>query len=204
MGIWFIYDGDWLLPVCGFVVGWLTNYLALKVIFRPLNPYKFGPLIIHGIFLKRQIEVSETFSRVNCNELLTTEKMWDSILEGPKHKNFQVLLRAHSIVFTDKLIGGLRPIALRTMGTDQFAKMKDAVAEKVITMLPDIIDLSYDYTTKALDLERTICDKMKDLSPEEFEGVLHPAFEEDEMTLIFVGGFLGMIVGIIQMFLLFA
>jgi len=203
MGIWFLYDGSWLLPICGFIVGWLTNYLALKVIFRPLNPVKCGPITIHGIFLKRQDEVSETFSRVNCNELLTTERMWESILEGPKRKNFQVLLRAHSIVFTDKLIGGLKPIALRTMGMDQFAMMKEDVAAKVITMLPDIIDLSYDYTTTALDLERTICEKMKALTAEEFEGVLHPAFEEDEMTLIFIGGVLGMLVGIIQMFLIF-
>ena len=201
MGVWFIYAEDWLLPVCGFVVGYLTNYLALKVIFRPLNPYKCGPLNIHGIFLKRQAEVSETFARVNCQELLTTEKMWKSILTGPKCKNFQVLLRAHSIVFTDKLIGGLRPIALKTLGADQFAMMKEDVAEKVITMLPEIIDLSYLYTTEALDLEKTICEKMKDLSPEEFEGVLHPAFEEDELTLILVGGVLGMLVGVIQMYM---
>jgi len=201
MGIWFAYDGAWLLPVCGFVVGWLTNFLALKIIFAPLNPVKFGPFTIHGLFLKRQAEVSETFSRVNCQELITTERMWDSILNGPKSKNFEVLLRAHSIVFTDKLIGGLRPIALKTLGADKFAMMKEDVAEKVIIMLPEIIDLSYIYTTEALDLEKTICEKMKALSPTEFERVLHPAFEEDETTLILIGGFLGMLVGIIQMFI---
>ena len=31
-GIWLFYDAYWMLPVCGFVVGWFTNYLALKVI----------------------------------------------------------------------------------------------------------------------------------------------------------------------------
>jgi len=201
MGIWFVYNERWLLPVCGFVVGYLTNFLALKVIFRPLNPYKCGPFNIHGIFLKRQAEVSETFARVNCRELLTTEKMWNSILTGPKCKNFQVLLRAHSIVFTDKLIGGLRPIALKTLGADQFAMMKEDVAEKVITMLPEIIDLSYLYTTEALDLEKTICEKMRALTSQEFERVLHPAFEEDEFTLILIGAFLGCLVGVGQIFM---
>jgi len=202
MGIWFAYNGSWLLPVCGFIVGYLTNYLALKVIFRPLNPYKCGPFKIHGMFIKRQAEVSATFSRVNCKELLTTKKMWDSILTGPKCKNFQVLLRAHSIVFTDKLIGGLRPIALRTLGADKFVMMKEDVAEKVITMLPEIIDLSYAYTTEALDLENTICEKMRALSAEEFEGVLHPAFEEDEFTLILIGAVLGMLVGFAQIYIM--
>ena len=56
MGLWFAYSGSWLLPVCGFVVGWFTNFLALKVIFRPLKPKKVGPIVVQGIFLKRQKE----------------------------------------------------------------------------------------------------------------------------------------------------
>lgn len=200
-GLWIVYDGDWLLPVCGFIVGWFTNFIALKVIFRPLNPVKLGPMIIQGIFLKRQNEVSETFARINCNELLGTEKIWEAILTGPNKKNFQLMLRAHSIVFTEKLIGGLKPLALAAMGNDQFQLMKEDIAMNVIAKLPNLIGCSYDYTTEALDLENTIRTRMQALSPRDFEGVLHPAFEEDEMTLVMVGGVLGMLVGVIQIFI---
>jgi uncharacterized membrane protein YheB (UPF0754 family) len=37
----------------------------------------------------------------------------------------------------------------------------------------------------------------------EFEGVLHPVFEEDEWKLIAVGGLLGMWVGIFQALFVF-
>jgi len=201
MGILFGYDEAWVFPVSGFVVGWLTNFLALKCIFKPLKPYKCGPFTIHGLFLKRQVEVAETFARVICQELITTDKMWECILNGPKHKNFEVLLRRHTIIFTDKVIGGLRPIALKTLGADKFAMMKEDVAGKVIKMLPSIIDLSYIYTTEALNLEKTISEEMKKLSSEEFEGVLHPAFEEDEVVLIILGAILGALVGVIQIFI---
>ena len=50
-------------------------------------------------------------------------------------------------------------------------------------------------------MENTIRQRMQALGSEEFEGVLHPAFEEDEMTLIFTGGVLGLLVGVIQMFM---
>ncbi len=200
--IYIFYDAKWLLPVCGFIVGWFTNYLALKVIFRPVNPIKFcGRFYLQGLFLKRQNEVAETFARVNCVELLDTETMWNFILHGPNKSKFQALLRAHSIVFTEKLIGGLRPFALAAMGTEGFAKMKEEVAEQVIEKVGEILPLTYDYTTKALNLEETIKKSMQDLPPDQFEAVLHPAFEEDEMTLIFVGGFLGMVVGVIQIFI---
>ena len=197
--LYLYYDGKWLLPVFGFLVGWFTNYVALRVIFRPIIPRKIcGNFYIQGLFLKRQVEVSSIYARVNCEEVLTTKAMWNFILNGPDRINFQTLLRAHSIVFTEKLVGGLRPFAIATLGVEGFATMKEAVAEKVIEAMPIIMPLTYDYTTKALDLENTIRKSMQALPPSEFESVLHPAFEEDEMTLIFVGGVLGMFVGLIQ------
>jgi len=199
--IFTFYNEKWVLPVFGFIVGWLTNFVALKIIFRPLQPHKVCHKNFQGLFLQRQQDVSATFARINCVELMNTEKMWAEILHGPNHKNFEVLLRAHSIVFTEKLIGGLRPIALAALGAEKFAMMKEDIASQIIEKVPNIIDLSYDYTTKALDLENTIRERMQGLSPEEFEGVLHPAFEEDELTLIFVGGVLGLLVGAIQMFM---
>ena len=44
---------------------------------------------------------------------------------------------------------------------------------------------------------------MQGLSPLEFEGVLHPVFEEDELKLILVGGTLGAAVGVFQLLVLF-
>jgi uncharacterized membrane protein YheB (UPF0754 family) len=111
------------------------------------------------------------------------------------------MLRAHSIVFTEKLIGNLKPIAIASMGATKFSEMKETIAEKICQKIPSIIDQSYEYTTEALDTEKTIRVKMQGLSPELFEGVLHPAFQEDEGTLILVGGVLGMIVGFIQIFI---
>lgn len=43
---------------------------------------------------------------------------------------------------------------------------------------------------------------MMALSSLEFEGVLHPVFEEDEVKLIVVGGTLGALVGVFQLFVL--
>jgi len=203
MVLWFFYDANWVLPVFGFLVGWITNWLALKVIFRPLEPTKIGCYTVHGIFLKRQMEVSETFARVNCVEILHTKAIWESILTGPLRKNFFAMLRAHSIVFTENMVGGLKPIAIAAMGAQKFARMKEDIATKIAQKLPTIIDQSYEYMTEALDMENTIREKMQSLSYEEFEGVLHPAFEEDELILIFVGGVLGLLVGVIQLFALF-
>jgi uncharacterized membrane protein YheB (UPF0754 family) len=199
MAVWFVYDASWVLPFCGFMVGWITNWLALKLIFTPLRPVRIcGCFTIHGLFLKRQAEVSATYARVIITEILHVKAIWESILEGPLSKNFHAMLRAHTLAFTDKLVAELQPVAVAAMGYDQFAQMKEDMAIKVMERLPTIIDRSYEYTQKALDMENTLRTKMEALTPEEFEGVLHPAFEQDEIELIALGGALGLAVGFAQ------
>jgi uncharacterized membrane protein YheB (UPF0754 family) len=204
MGLWYVYNAAWTLPAAGFIVGFITNYMALKVIFSPLEPIHICGITIHGLFLKRQKEVSETFARVICGDILHVRAMWEAIFTGPLSANFFALLRAHSLVFIDKLIVEIKPIAIAAMGASKFAQMKETIALKVIENLPNVIDHSYTYTQSALDLEREIREKMTGLPCADFEGVLHPAFEEDELTLIVLGGVLGAIVGIIQITTVFA
>ena len=48
-------------------------------------------------------------------------------------------------------------------------------------------------------METIIRQKMSELPPDEFEGVLHPAFQEDEIQLIILGGVLGAIAGALQL-----
>lgn len=54
-----LYPANWTLPVSGALVGYVTNWIALKWIFEPLNPIKVGPFILHGMFLKRQMQVKK-------------------------------------------------------------------------------------------------------------------------------------------------
>jgi uncharacterized membrane protein YheB (UPF0754 family) len=204
MVIWFFYDAAWTMPVAGFIVGWATNWMALKVIFKPVLPQTFCGLTIHGIFMKRQVEVSEIFARVICVEVLHVKAIWTSIFTGRLSKNFFAMLRAHTLVFTEKLVVEIEPLAVAAMGADAFLQMKEDIARKVMEKLPDVIDSSYEYTQEAMDMETTIREKMQVLPPDEFEGVLHPAFEEDEIQLIILGGVLGAIVGVLQIFTVFA
>jgi hypothetical protein len=51
------------------------------------------------------------------------------------------------------------------------------------------------YVNEQLDIRDTLARRLKKLSSKEFEDLLHPVFQEDEMTLIATGGVLGAIAG---------
>lgn len=129
--------------------------------------------------------------------------IWESILKGPKSKNFYAILRAHTIVFVEQILSSIKSILILKLGSKEYSTMKEDVALKIIEKLPEVIDESYEYTTKALNMEETMRKRLAALTSDEFEGVLHPAFEEDEIMLIAVGGALGMLVGLAQLYILF-
>jgi len=197
---------DYMLPPLGFVVGFLTNYIALYMIFKPINPVRFcgGRIVAHGLFLKRQKEASSMFATKMVTSVLHSENIWKYMMTGPLAHEFEALLRKHTTEFTERMIGYSKPLVLMYVGAENFEKMKKDTADLTVNEIHNIIQFMHEYTDEALDLETEIRTKMQALPSDEFERVLHPVFEEDELKLILVGAFLGIAVGAIQMGVSFA
>ena len=48
---WMLFPANWTLPVGGAVVGYITNWIALKWIFEPILPTQVGPFLLQGRFV---------------------------------------------------------------------------------------------------------------------------------------------------------
>jgi hypothetical protein len=60
------------------------------------------------------------------------------------------------------------------------------------------------YLEEVMDVKATLSTRLAALTPKEFEGLLRPAFEQDEWILIAVGAGLGMLAGFAQLFFMFS
>ena len=175
---WYNYQQDWVLPFCGLLVGYATNWLALKIIFQPIDPINCCGIKLHGLFIQRKKEVSIIFAKVNAEEVLYPQAMWQSILTGPRSDEFKKLMKSETHEFIDKMVGpNLKPLVENYLGESQFIELKNSIAEQIVEQMPNEIWRSYDYTKEALDMETTLREAMQKLSDLEFEGVLHPVFE---------------------------
>ncbi|KAL7465386.1 hypothetical protein ACHAXS_005710 [Conticribra weissflogii] len=185
------WENPWALSIGGTIVGLATNWLALKWIFEPVNPTKIGPFILQGQFLRRQKAVAAEFSDFFANNVLTSEKLWQSILNDPSSKpSFDGLFTKHLQRFACSLSGGF--------GFRPRSKLLYEVSSKAIAKLPNHLHVLHPYVDKTLQLQSTLRTQMEKMSSSKFERVLHPIFEEDELTLILAGGFLGFLAGLIQ------
>lgn len=206
MALWYYIQDlpfSWLmLPIGGLLVGYLTNWLALKLIFKPQQPIKIGFWTLQGLFLKRQKEVAATYSKIVATKILTTKNVFEAILNGKEKQLLNEIIEKNVSKAVNHSVSGFRAAVQLLMGRKAFDEMKQAISNTFQAVLPQIITATFDYADEALDMENTLNEKMSNLTSEAFEGFLHPVFQEDELKLILVGAILGMVAGFLQMLFL--
>jgi len=203
MTVWYFYQSWWVLPFFGLLVGWATNWIALNVIFRPLFEKKVGPFRIQGLFLKRQPEVAESFCHIVTHEILTVGNIINAILNGPKGERARNMVKKHIKPLVDETAGMGKALTQVAFGPTGFATLKKQVGEKAIEISQTSFDNPVFEQDRARAVESIMVERMVALSSEEFQDLLRPCFQEDEIKLILVGAFLGMGAGFCQLVFVF-
>jgi uncharacterized membrane protein YheB (UPF0754 family) len=189
---WVLFREPLLMPLFGAVTGWFTDWLALKMIFYPVEPRRYLGLVTwQGLFLRRRDEVSEAYATLIAQEVITPRKVIEAVLHGPLADRLFVLIQREVAKQTG-------PFVRLAVGTYRYQRMKHLIAERVLERLPDTLTHIEDYARDAMDIRHLLIGKMRELSATEFEGLLRPAFQSDEWILITVGAVLGFAVGELQ------
>jgi uncharacterized membrane protein YheB (UPF0754 family) len=191
-----------LLPLYAAVLGLATNWLALAMVFRPLQPTKVGPFTFQGVFLKRQPAVSDKFAELTSREMLTVGHFMREILAGKNADRTRLLVKRHVAPMLESPI--VRTAMQMTMGPGGYADIKSSIAARSTHMAMDpLSDVAFNMD-RAKVLARMFSEKMKALSTVEFQDLLRPAFQEDEWILLVLGAVTGLIAGTLQLMIGFS
>lgn len=199
MLVWLVVPWHWTLVFWAGLWGLLTNWIAIWMVFNPIEPKKIVGMTWHGAFMRRQAEVSEVFSHVSTRELFTIRQIMNEMMFGPKADKTRKVVKRHVSKLLDTPI--VRTAIQMTMGWEEYAKLKDTIVDKSIaaTMVP-ISDPGLN-ESRAEKVNELFLERMKKLTPMEFQNLLRPAFREDEWILIVLGGVTGALAGWIQLML---
>lgn len=201
---WALTHSVWVMPIFGLFTGWFTDWLALRMVFRPRHPtkYFFGLVEWQGMFLKRRKEVAAKYGALIASEIVTPKNIIDGVLTGPLSDRLFSMVQKHVQRTVDEQAGIARPLVVLAVGSKRYQEMKQALAERLVERLPEALHHMEKYAEEAMDIKNTLVTKMQQLTEEEFEGLLRPAFQQDEWMLIAVGAALGFLVGELQVFIM--
>ncbi|GAB3466861.1 DUF445 domain-containing protein [Actinophytocola sediminis] len=200
--VWAVTKSPLVLPVFGAVIGWFTDWLAIKLVFLPRQRLRVGPFTFQGVFQRRRDDVAKRYAQIVARDVVTVPNLVDALLRGPQSD--QLLTRIHGVVreTIDEQASAARALISITVGPEKFTQMKHAAADRVIRYLPEALGHAEAYVTETLDIRDTIATRMRRLTRIEYEGLLRPAFRQDEWKLIAVGAVIGAVIGELQVLLL--
>lgn len=202
MAIWYFFPVHAMLPLFAAILGLATNWLALTMVFRPVNPVKFGPFVFQGVFLRRQPEVSDKFAEMAAFEMLTIGHFMQEVFNGARAEQTARLVRKHLGPLVEDF--GLRTAAQLSIGPKAFAELKDTLANHVTQLAMEPLSENDFNRQRAHVLQMVFAQRMKMLTPSEFQALLRPAFQEDEWILLVLGAVTGLIAGWLQLITGFA
>ena len=194
--LWF--PSPWILPVAGLLVGYLTNWLALTLIFEPVEPRRIGPFTLQGLFLKRQDEIAAYFADTASAEMLTIRHFVDRMLHGPRSDRAVAMIKRHIEPSVDEALGIARRAVRVAVGSREYEAVKTELSSRALDLAAEPFDDPAFVASRGELVRREMYDKLTAMSPLEFTDLMRPTVEEDEWKLIAVGAALGALAGLAQ------
>lgn len=186
---WMMFPYNWTLPVGGAVVGFVTNWIALKLLFEPVDKIDIlgGAFTIQGMFLTRQKEVSAECSKYLAENVLTSHEIWKAILMGEKRKDFERIITSNVPFLTNSMVDAImsslkeqllnqkkKPFATSDIGISE-SMTREATQSKVDLESQNKVALHH-YINNTCKIESLLVERMELLTPHEFERIIHPVF----------------------------
>ncbi|MCH7665799.1 MAG: DUF445 family protein [Acidobacteria bacterium] len=203
LAVWIFFKSWWVLPVFGILVGYATNWLAINMIFRPLAPIKIGRWTIQGLFIRRQREVAASWCKLVTTEIITLQQIIYAMLYGARAEKAKAMIKRHIRPVADRVMKTYAPASQIMVGEETLELIRESVGEKAVEVSTDPFDHWPFNRDRAERAEELLRERMEGLPPEEFQDLLRPCFQEDEMKLILTGAVLGFLAGLGQLFFVF-
>jgi uncharacterized membrane protein YheB (UPF0754 family) len=196
---WALLKEPLIMPAFGLITGWATDFTALKLVFVPKEPKRvLGLFTWQGLFFKHRREFTDLYAELVARQVITPRNMIEALLQGPTSDRLFAIVHRRLHDEIEAQVGGARPLVVLAVGGSGYQRLKNLVTDRVLSQLPDTVGELEDYAADALDVRGTIVEKMRQLSLDQFEQLLRPAFRQDEWKLIAVGALLGFVVGELQ------
>jgi uncharacterized membrane protein YheB (UPF0754 family) len=185
------------LAIIGGIIGWITNVLAIKLIFRPIKPIRIPILNIEilGLIPKRRGEIAQNIGEIVQNELISLDEIVDEVLkEEDKDRIVQFIKAKINNVIKDKM-----PVFIPSTFKELIQSYLDDIVEQEISAT--VTDLSEELVHRATDrinIQKMIEDKVNELDLEKLEDMILSIAKQELKHIEVLGLVLGFLIGIVQ------
>jgi uncharacterized membrane protein YheB (UPF0754 family) len=190
------------LPLIGALIGWLTNYIAIKMLFHPKNEVRFFFIPVQGVFPKRQKLLAQKLGQVVSEELVSAQDVTDHLKEKATSEAVlnHIALRLEEGI--SSRLPGAFPILAMLKSSDMAEKIKNMLLDQMGSLNEELIDKISGELEEELDVQRIVEEKVAAFSSDKLEELLISIMRREFKFVEMVGAVLGFFIGVAQILLL--
>jgi uncharacterized membrane protein YheB (UPF0754 family) len=187
------------IPLISGIIGWLTNYIAVKMIFRPLKPVNIIGIKIQGLIPKRHYQLAEKIGEIVETHLVSVSDIHRIV--GDKNLHDKLIGKLHEQIneFLTVKLAGMFPMLAAFLSQDILNKINDKLSEQIFGMLPELIEEFISHFNSKLDFKEMVKDKIKEFDLLKLENIILSIASKELKAIEIFGGILGVMIGIIQL-----
>lgn len=187
-----------LLPIIASVIGWFTNYIAIKMLFHPREPKKFLGLTIHGVFPKRQAQVAQRIGNLVATELLSAEEIKATLSRTNPSEGIERHVGKRLDIYFEVTLPLKYPFISRILSKKMKGKIKAEILNEISRTAPGMIAKQVEELSETLDIEKMIEAKVSVVSAEKLEAMIWSILDKEFKFIEVVGAVLGFLIGLVQ------
>ena len=184
-------------------IGWITNWVAIKMLFRPHKEINFGLFKIQGLIPKRKSEIGTGIASIIQNELISVKDVISNIDREEFSKRLNSLIDDVLDRNLKKKVKEKFPL-LQMFFTDKVAKdVGNTIKDIVMENQEKIFEIFSNYAEENIDFEVIISDKISNFSLDKLEEIITLLANKELKHIEVIGAILGMLIGAVQYLITF-
>ena len=182
-------------------IGWITNWVAIKMLFRPHKEINFGLFKIQGLIPKRKAEIGTGIASIIQNELISVKDVISNIDREEFSKRLNNLIDDVLDKNLKKKVKEKFPL-LQMFFSDKVAKdVGNTIKDIVMENQEKIFEIFSNYAEENIDFEVIISDKISNFSLDKLEEIITLLAKKELKHIEVIGAVLGVLIGAIQYFI---
>ncbi|MGE3954306.1 MAG: DUF445 domain-containing protein [Parachlamydiales bacterium] len=185
------------IPIVTALIGWLTNVIAVKMLFHPREPIRCFGLLLQGVIPKRREVLAHSLADLFDRELVTKNELLQK-LEGIEiEEEVEKLIQERSHGFIEGMKKQM-PMLSMFLSDSVLEKVAEDLKDELVKVLPDIKKRVGRHVERELDLKTMIQEKIASFSVQKMERIIMKVATRELRAIELLGGLLGLIIGLIQ------
>ncbi|CZS02156.1 hypothetical protein CDFC105_90671 [Clostridioides difficile] len=185
-----------ILAVIGGFIGYVTNVVAIRLIFRPIEPIKIPILNIEivGLIPKRRAEIAANVGEIIQEEFLSMDEILANIITDEDKEEVVRYIKARVKIIIHEKVSFI-PSGIKNMIQDYLGEIIESEVKQSID------ELSKNIINKAnerIDIQKMVEDKINELDLYELEEIIIRIAKKELKHIEFLGLVLGFLIGIAQ------